>query len=431
MTHRSDRPQVVIGLLCTGDGIPIAHHVFAGNTADVSTLPGVLEDLAKRFGVGKICVVADRGLISVDNVELVAGQGFDHVLATRLHRDTTCAEALQLSTASTALWVPVPSARSAACDVKLADGRRAVVVASVERWRRDTGHAPPNSSLAPRRNCRRCNGRVHDRDLVDAGKIGRAAQRIVGPSGVARLFDLEIREGYFLYHYNEAAFDHEALLAGRYVLTTSLPAADALDRADRGHVSPTPRRRAPLPCPQRLPAPAPSAATGPNAASAVTSRSASTPRSSKPSSNTPLAAADVRDPDLADQHLTAPRSLRELHRVRNVTLSVGDGTIGAVTRRDPLQHAICSALHIDTTGWDHAPAQADQPASQPTAPTRRDVVTTPRNAPPTTRTFAQTPPNSGLKPRGSRRAKSAATQWGARLRGVSPTFRGLAAGGSR
>ena len=50
--HRSDRPQVMIGLLCTGDGIPIAHHVFAGNTGDVSTLPGVLEDLQQRFGWG-------------------------------------------------------------------------------------------------------------------------------------------------------------------------------------------------------------------------------------------------------------------------------------------------------------------------------------------------------------------------------------------
>jgi hypothetical protein len=50
--RRSDRPQVVIGLLCTSDGLPIAHHVFAGNTADVSTLPGVLADLAARFGSG-------------------------------------------------------------------------------------------------------------------------------------------------------------------------------------------------------------------------------------------------------------------------------------------------------------------------------------------------------------------------------------------
>lgn len=50
---RPDRPQVMIGLLITAEGIPIAHHVFPGNTNDASTLPAVLADLQARFGVGK------------------------------------------------------------------------------------------------------------------------------------------------------------------------------------------------------------------------------------------------------------------------------------------------------------------------------------------------------------------------------------------
>lgn len=70
--------------MCTGDGIPIAPHLFAGDTADVSSLPGVLEDLHSRFGMGCIPVVADRGLISVNNVDNLAAAGFDHVLATRV-----------------------------------------------------------------------------------------------------------------------------------------------------------------------------------------------------------------------------------------------------------------------------------------------------------------------------------------------------------
>ena len=82
--------------------------------------------------------MADRGLISEDNVEVVAGQGFDHVLATRLHRDPTCTEALTASARPHAAWGPVPAAHSAACDLTLADGRRAVVVASFERHHRDT-----------------------------------------------------------------------------------------------------------------------------------------------------------------------------------------------------------------------------------------------------------------------------------------------------
>jgi hypothetical protein len=350
--HRSDRPQVVIGLLCTSDGIPIAHHVFAGNTADVSTLPAVLEDLARRFGVGPICVVADRGLISEDNVETVTGQGFDHLLATRLHRDPTCTEALRLSVAADAQWVPVSAARSAACDVTLADGRRAVVVASAERHHRDTVRT---AELVARTETRllALEHRVRAGQLVDAGKIGRAAQRILGQSGVARLFDVEIAEGRFLYHYNETAFAYEELLAGRYVLVTSLtpdqvstaqvvaayrqlqeverrfrvlkdflhlrPVRHWTERRVRGHIA---------------------ACVYAAVIEALITRH--------------LIAADVRDPDLPDQHLTCARALRELHRIRSVTLTAGGHTIDAVTRPEPLQHRILATLDVDTIGWDRA-----------------------------------------------------------------------------
>jgi Transposase DDE domain len=348
--HRGDRPQVVVGLLCTGDGTPIAHHVFAGDTGDVTTLPGVLEDLQARFGVGRICVVADRGLISEDNVETVVGQGFDHVFATRLHRDKTCAEALQRSVAPDAVWVPVPTAHSAACDVTLADGRRAVVVASLARHHRDTTRT---AELVARTETKllALEDRVRGGRLVDAGKIGRAAQRILGPSGVGRLFDVEIAEGRFLYHYNEAAFAYEELLAGRYVLITSLTPADAstaqvvtayrqllaverrfrvlkdflhlrpvrhwTERRVRGHIA---------------------VCVYAAVLEALIERT--------------LADADVRDPDLPDQHLSAARALRELHRIRHVTLTAGGHTIKVTTRPNPLQRRILNALHVDTTSWD-------------------------------------------------------------------------------
>jgi transposase len=85
--QREDRPTVVVSLLVTSDGIPIAHHVFAGNTSDVTTLAGVLEDLRTGYSVGKIVLVADRGLISEENLAEVAAHGFDRVIATRLHND--------------------------------------------------------------------------------------------------------------------------------------------------------------------------------------------------------------------------------------------------------------------------------------------------------------------------------------------------------
>ena len=349
--HRGDRPQIVIGLLTTGDGVPIAHHVFAGNTADVSTLPEVLADLQRRFGVGRIPVVADRGLISADNVGTLANQGFDHVLATRLHRDPTCAAALEASSQPDATWVPVREARSAACEVRV-DGRRAVVVASFERWVRDSART---AELVERTSekLRALEGRVRAGSLVDPAKIGRAAQRILGDSGVARLFDVEMSRGLFLWHYRDAAFDYEEALAGRYVLVTSLTPAQAstaqvvmaywrlleierrfrvlkdflhlrpvfhwTEERVRGHVAI---------CVYAAVIEALMAAD--------------------------LRAADVRDPDIDDQHLTPTRALRELGRIRAVELEAGDRRIGLVTRRSALQSRALDAFGVDTSGWSRA-----------------------------------------------------------------------------
>jgi transposase len=67
-----------------------------------------------------------------------------------------------------------------------------------------------------------------------------------------------------------------------------------------------------------------------------------------------LRQADVRDPDLPDQHLTAARALRELGRIRALTLDAAGRTVDLVTRRDPLQARILAALDIDTSAWNRA-----------------------------------------------------------------------------
>ncbi|MGH9190316.1 MAG: hypothetical protein ACRD0Q_09845, partial [Acidimicrobiales bacterium] len=67
-----------------------------------------------------------------------------------------------------------------------------------------------------------------------------------------------------------------------------------------------------------------------------------------------LVDADVRDPDVADQHLSAPRALRELGRIRAVTLDVEASTVELTTRPTALQARILAGLGVDTTGWDKA-----------------------------------------------------------------------------
>jgi transposase len=65
--------QVMLGVVQTADGIPLAHHVWPGNTAEVSTLQSALADILERFPIQRIIVVADRGLLSMETLEQLKG----------------------------------------------------------------------------------------------------------------------------------------------------------------------------------------------------------------------------------------------------------------------------------------------------------------------------------------------------------------------
>src|SRR5262245_9248682 len=58
--------QILVGLVMV-DGWPLAHHVFAGNWRDAKTVPSVLEDLEKRFGLRRLVFVGDRGMVTAKN----------------------------------------------------------------------------------------------------------------------------------------------------------------------------------------------------------------------------------------------------------------------------------------------------------------------------------------------------------------------------
>ena len=67
-----------------------------------------------------------------------------------------------------------------------------------------------------------------------------------------------------------------------------------------------------------------------------------------------LTKADIRDPGLGDQHLTAARALRELNRIRRAQLDANGRQITLTTRRTPLQNQILTAVGTDTRAWDKA-----------------------------------------------------------------------------
>ncbi len=56
----------MLGVVQTAEGLPLYHEVFDGNTAEVTTLKGVLETIVKRFPIKRVIAVADRGVLSTD-----------------------------------------------------------------------------------------------------------------------------------------------------------------------------------------------------------------------------------------------------------------------------------------------------------------------------------------------------------------------------
>ena len=84
--HRPDLNQMVVGALINDRGRPICCEMWPGNTADVVTLVPQADRFRKRFGIKKICVVADRGMISHENLESLKERGISYILGTRMRR---------------------------------------------------------------------------------------------------------------------------------------------------------------------------------------------------------------------------------------------------------------------------------------------------------------------------------------------------------
>jgi len=84
---RPDRVQVIIGVLMTGDGIPVAHYVFPGNTADIDAFRRALADLKGHFPLdGRVVVVADRGVVSEPLLRALEGEEQEYIVGIPLHK---------------------------------------------------------------------------------------------------------------------------------------------------------------------------------------------------------------------------------------------------------------------------------------------------------------------------------------------------------
>jgi len=220
--------QVLLGVVMM-DGWPIAHHVFAGNRLDQTTVGEVVEDLRRRFGLQRVVFVGDRGMVTLKNVEHLrqAEQGYLVGLQRRNRKDIPLYIAQAVArdawqdcpvgiTASEKAVVP----RTRVQEVPGKEpGVRVFVVHSEEREQYERGLRAISMERA-QQELEALRRRVEKGELKEAAKIGAAAAKVLGRHHGHRYFDWELREGQFHYREHPVNFPREIACEGKYVIQT-------------------------------------------------------------------------------------------------------------------------------------------------------------------------------------------------------------------
>ena len=219
------RRQIVYGLLCTTAGVPVAIEVFDGNTADPKTLAAQIRKLTTRFGLSRVALVGDRGMLTSARIteELRPAQ-LDWLSALRADQIKALveAEALQLSLFDEHNLVAIthpdyPSERLIGCrNPALAEERtrkRGELLAATQT-------ELDKITAATRRERQPLRGK---------DKIGLRVGKVINKFKMAKHFTITITEDSFTFARNAATIAAEAALDGIYMLRTSLPADTLAD----------------------------------------------------------------------------------------------------------------------------------------------------------------------------------------------------------
>jgi DDE family transposase len=213
------RLQIVYGLLCTTAGVPVAIEVFDGNSADPKTLAAQITKLKTRFGLERVCLVGDRGMLTSARIrdELRPGE-LDWITALRAPQIKALveADALQLSLFDEQNLVEISSpdypgerlvcCRNPALAVERARKRDELLAATAAEL--------DKIAAATHRDRQPLRGR---------DKIALRVGKVINKFKMAKHFTLQITDEAFTFARNHHDIAAEAALDGIYVLRTSLP----------------------------------------------------------------------------------------------------------------------------------------------------------------------------------------------------------------
>ena len=220
------QPQIVIGLLCAPSGCPVAVEVFPGNTSDPKTLRAAITKARERFGLTRVVLVGDRGLITdaritqdLQGAEVASGLAWITALRAPALRALVEEGTLQLSLFDTQdlgelTSEAYPGERLIACRNPLL---------AIERARKRLELLAATELELARITAATQRAR---RPLRGRDQIGVRVGRVLGRFKMAKHFTYTITERGFTFARDDARIAAEAALDGIYVIRTNVPATD-------------------------------------------------------------------------------------------------------------------------------------------------------------------------------------------------------------
>jgi transposase len=221
--------QVMLGVVQTAEGLPLYHEVFDGNTAEVTTIKGVIEKIVARFPIKRVIAVADRGLLSTDNltnlqeIVLPSGNRLEFILAVPGRRYGDFVELLEPFHSQQC----VPAKSEVLGEVVW--NKLRLVIAHDPQVALDTGAKRDARIAELKKQADQWVGKLDSQDdgkkqrgrkLSDGGARAKFYHEVC-ESHLARIVKVDLKSELFSYDIDERALKHARLMDGKLLLVTN------------------------------------------------------------------------------------------------------------------------------------------------------------------------------------------------------------------
>jgi hypothetical protein len=237
--HDTIERQFALGLVQTADGLPIAYEVFEGNVAETTTLMPMVHRVLQRYAISRVVLVADRGLLSLDNLEqiralrLPSGQPLEFVLAVPARRYVEFAPIVagmgpRTEAGAPAQWVdehawqpPGEPAGQPALRLVVAHDSEQARLATQRRLDKLQELQALASSWSGKLDAQDGGARPRGRRLSDKGATARL-YHAVAQERLSTVLRVDMKGELFAYDIDEAALERLQTLDGKLVLLSNV-----------------------------------------------------------------------------------------------------------------------------------------------------------------------------------------------------------------